>query len=125
MRKNRIYIILIFVGAVNLVTSGLLVAEEGSSGFEYESFGRRDPFVPLAGLPGGASGGGARGVLSINDISLQGIVMSAGGKREVIINGEIMTEGQKKGQITIEKIEDNIVTIKIGDQSFKKKLYKE
>ncbi|MGD2279418.1 MAG: hypothetical protein PVH45_04930 [Candidatus Omnitrophota bacterium] len=91
--------------------------------FQYEPLGRRDPFVPLVGVTKSTSVSGARGILTIEDVSLQGIVMGADGKKGVIINGEIIREGERVDRLFIESIGNNIVTIKIEDDTFKIKLY--
>ena len=91
----------------------------------YNSFGRRDPFVPLVGDVGGASAGGAEGVFSIDDVVLQGIVLGRGGKYSVIINGDIVAEGDKLGNLKVEKITDNTVTFLIGEEKFELKLYEQ
>jgi hypothetical protein len=79
--------------------------------------------VPLVGVTKSTSVSGARGILTIEDVSLQGIVMGADGKKGVIINGEIIREGERVDRLFIESIGNNIVTIKIEDDTFKIKLY--
>jgi hypothetical protein len=105
---------------VILLASGVSV---DSHAFEYESLGRRDPFVPLIGVSESSSVSGARGILTIEDVSLQGIVMGPNGKRAVIVNGELMQEGQRVERLLIESISDNVVMIKIDEERFYLKLY--
>ncbi|MEA3489208.1 MAG: hypothetical protein U9R44_02550 [Candidatus Omnitrophota bacterium] len=93
------------------------------SAFEYNSLGRRDLFVPLVGVPKEGSGGGVMGILTIDDVALQGITVSSGGEKYVVINGELLREGDKAGRLSIIAIEPNVVTIEIDDRKFEKKLY--
>ncbi|MGB2630125.1 MAG: hypothetical protein WBD24_00840 [Candidatus Omnitrophota bacterium] len=91
--------------------------------FEYDSYGKRDPFVPLVGVAERASVSGARGILTVDDVSLQGIVIRADGKPAVIINGEILGEGDRIERLYVESIGNNVVTIKIDNERFDLKLY--
>ena len=93
--------------------------------FEYNAHGKRDPFVPLVGVAKEGSAGGAWGVFSIDDVVLQGITLGPGGERCVIINGEIMKEGDKMGLLSVKSIGNNEVTLQIEDKTFEKKLYEE
>ena len=93
--------------------------------FEYKSMGRRDPFVPLVGVSQEGVPGGAMGVLTRDDVVVQGIVTGPNGMRSVIINGEIMTEGDSIGRLTVMKIGENVVTIKIDEDTFYVKLYED
>ncbi len=91
--------------------------------YQYEAYGRRDPFVPLIGVADASSASGARGILTIEDVSLQGLVMGPNGGRAVVINGELMQEGQQVERLLVESIGDNIVMIKIDEERFYLKLY--
>jgi hypothetical protein len=91
--------------------------------FEYESYGRRDPFMPLIGVTKGSLAGGIEGILTIEDVQLQGILMADDGTRRVIINGEILKQGDRIERLFIESINSNEVKIKIDDDSFTVKLY--
>ena len=93
--------------------------------FTYNSYGRRDPFVPLIGIQKKAGVGGVRSVLTIDDLSLEGILVNPDGSKSVILNGDIMKEGQRIGRLTVEKIRTNDVTIKLNDVSYELKLYQE
>lgn len=90
---------------------------------EYKSFGRRDPFVPLVGTSREGAAGDTWGILTIDDVVLQGIVVSPDGARSVVINGEIMKEGDKKERLFVESITENTVTIVIEEQKHELKLY--
>ena len=92
--------------------------------FQYDPHGRRDPFVPLVGVGSRAGGSGdLASVLSVDDISLQGILESGDGVRCAIMNGEIVLEGQSLGNVTIESVRRNSVMVRIGDETYEVKLY--
>jgi len=84
----------------------------------YESHGKRDPFVPLIGQEKAYSAG-LTDITAIEDIRLEGIAQDAKGKRIAIINGEIVKEGFKSGEIEIVKIERKSVAITISGKAFK------
>jgi hypothetical protein len=107
-----------------LAVLGLLRTHVGAA-YEYESFSRRDPFVPLVGVSERGSTGGIEGILTIEDVLLQGILIADNGKPGVIVNGEIMKEGDRAGRLFIESIGSNVVKVKIDDESFELELYEE
>jgi len=90
---------------------------------EYNSRGRRDPFVPLVGV--GREGGaiGLAGVYSVDDVVLQGIVTGPDGAYNAIMNDEVVKAGKTVGRLSVEAINHNSVTIKIGELTHKLKLY--
>ncbi len=93
---------------------------------EYESYGNRDPFVPLVGvdpLESAAMGEGV--ILSVNDVFLQGVVIGVDGRNSAIINGEVMMVGSVKDNMTVESIENNSVKVKIADRVHEIMLYTE
>ncbi len=103
---------------------GRSYAEPGA--FEYEAHGRRDPFVPLVGVA--VARGGPRGlgdILSIEDVSLQGILVGPDGAKMVIINGEMVKEGDKIGVVVVESIGNNVVRIKIDEEVHEMQLYEQ
>jgi hypothetical protein len=100
-------------------------SDAAEKAFEYNAHGKRDPFVPLVGVAREGSAGGAWGVFSIDDVVLQGITLGPGGERCVIINGEIMKEGDKIGLLSVQSIGNNEVILRIEDKTFEKKLYEE
>lgn len=109
--------------AIVLAASALGAAEIPSV-FKYDSKGRRDPFVPLAGVEKAGTKGGIKGVLSIEDVVLQGIVMGADGKRRAIINGEVMKEGDTIEHVSIISVNENGVKLNIEGTEHEVKLYK-
>lgn len=95
----------------------------GAETITYESFGRRDPFVPLVGVGESSLGGGVASILTIDDVALQGILVGAGGEKTAIINGELMKEGDLTGRVYIETITSGSVTLRINDAEYEVKLY--
>jgi hypothetical protein len=92
--------------------------------FRYESHGKRDPFVPLIGQDKAAAAG-LIDVTSVEDIKIEGIAVRADGKRTAIINGELMKENDKVGEVEVVKIDPRSVTILISGKEFKVKLPEE
>lgn len=96
-----------------LLTTGILFAEEG---FEYDAKAKRDPFVPLVSGRG-AYVSDAYAIGSIKDIRLEGIVWDEAKGSVVIINGEIVKEGQEIGVVKVLKIEkDGVVFYVDGEE---------
>ena len=127
-RKNRISarwgVLVLCAFAVAALGGAVGFSDDGA--YQYESLGRRDPFVPLVGVVSRReSVRGLEGILSIEDVSLQGILVGPGGSRSVIINGEVVAEGMKMGTLTVESIRDNEVTIKIDEDVHTLKLYEQ
>jgi hypothetical protein len=87
------------------------------AGFQYEARGKRDPFVPLVG--------GSRPVslklediTSAEDVKVEGIAVGASGRRIVILNGEVLKENDKVGEVQVKNIYKTSVTIVIGGKSY-------
>jgi len=83
-----------------------------SEAFEYESKGKRDPFVPLVGAERPTAARLAD-ITSIEDIRLDGIALGAKGEAAAIINGELIKTGAKVGDITVVSITKTMVTLDI------------
>ncbi len=81
--------------------------------FGYESKGKRDPFIPLVGQDKGRSSGGLQGIISVNDVFLEGIAMGSSGKNVAILNGQMVKEKDKFGLLEIKKIAKKTVEISI------------
>ena len=113
----------VFYFAVLLATAGTF-AVSVAAGYRYDSRGRRDPFVPLVGVSERSAHGGVRGILSAADVSLQGIVTNEDGRKQAVINGELMKEGDRIGRLLVESIGENSVKVKIDEAEFEIKLYK-
>ncbi|MBD3426178.1 MAG: hypothetical protein GF409_02985 [Candidatus Omnitrophica bacterium] len=129
-KKNNIACILASSIMLSALAAVILMGEVYShaepGGFEYESHGRRDPFIPLVGVET-ARGRveGLTGIMSIDDVSLQGILVGPDGSKMVIINGEMIKEGAMIGSLLVEDIGKNRVRIKIEDQVFELELYEQ
>lgn len=114
--------ILLIIALLAIVTSPKFSEAEQ---FKYDPHGKRDPMVPLIGQekPGGAVGFSE--IVSIDDVRLEGIAGETAGKRVAIINGELVKENFKSGEIQIEKIAKNSVTLTISGKEFTIKLPEE
>ncbi len=86
-------------------------------GFKYESRGKRDPFVPLVGASRPAVVK-LEDITSAEDIKVEGIATGAQGKRVAILNGEVLKENDKVGEVTLVRVEKKFVTISIGGKSY-------
>lgn len=71
--------------------------------FGYDAHGRRDPLIPLVGQNRPA-GSNLAEVVSIDDVRLEGIVSRAGSGNKAILNGELVSEGQRVGDVEIKSI---------------------
>lgn len=89
----------------------------------YSSFGKRDPFVPLVGGGTARAKEGLEDILTVEDVSLQGILVGEAGVKSVIINGEVIGQGEQRGIFSIENISDNTVKVKIGEDVYDINLY--
>jgi hypothetical protein len=92
--------------------------------YTYDGHGKRDPFVPLVGIDK-PTVSKLEDVTSIADIRLEGIAGRPGGKMAAILNGEIVKEGDRFGDITIKKITTKMVTIIMSGKSYDKALIEE
>lgn len=119
-KRNKVFLI-IFISFLTVLS--VLLAENAMAVYQYDSYGRRDPFVPLVGVASKVGVSGAAGVLTIDGVQLEGIIIGSDGKPEVIINGEILKEGDRIGLLLIESIGPNDVRIKIVDTYYNLKLY--
>ena len=108
-----------------LLIAGLFISFSlGSFAQEkYNSFGRRDPFVPLVGVTEVQSRGGLAGVYAVDDVTLQGIVTGPDGRKSAIINGDVIHEDQRMGNLYIESIGKDSVIIKINEERHELKLF--
>jgi hypothetical protein len=121
-KRNRFgkAILYVFV-AVILTVPGLIEARAGE---HYDSHGRRDPFVPLVGVERSGAKGGVKGITSIDDVVLQGVIMGSDGQKRAIVNGEILSEGDKIDRLSVQSIDNNTVKVKIEEDEYEIKLYK-
>ena len=111
---------MIVMTAISVILEPLAHCE----GFKYESHGRRDPFVSLVG-PEKSTITKLEDITSIDDINLEGIAIGAKGHRIAIINGEMLKERDKVGDIELKAIGKKAVRISIGDKEYKVNLPEE
>ena len=111
--------LVIFLASVLLI--GFISINSYAS--QYDSLGRKDPFVPLVGVAKAPSEYGIEGILTSDDVVLQGIIINPNGGKSVIMNGELIAENEKKGIVFVEKIEENQVSMIIDDERHVLKLY--
>jgi len=91
----------------------LITGVTHSEAHKYDPAGRRDPFVPLVGAERPASSG-LENISSIEDVKLEGIALSPRGKSRAILNGEMVKENERIGNLEIKKITKNEVIISFG-----------
>lgn len=103
MKHIAIYITL-FIAAI------LFAIAAHSDGFKYDPSGRRDPFVPLVGAEKPVNAG-LENIGAVEDIKLEGIAISPKGKSRAILNGEMVKENDRFGNLTVKKIEKKRVII--------------
>ncbi len=120
--KTKGIVILVYVAIVGLM--GPLVSDRlYAQGYDPE--GRRDPFVPLVGVVEEGEMEGVGGVLSIEDVTVQGLLINPDGTRSAIINGVIIKEGETVEQLCVRSISDNAVVVEIDKVKHELKLYEE
>ena len=61
----------------------------------------------------------------IEDVRLQGIASDSTGKRAVIINGEMVKEGEGGGRLRVKKILRNEVVLVIDNEEYRLSIYGE
>lgn len=91
---------------------------------KYYSKGKRDPFVPL--VTGEVRTGlGLQAVEDVDDVRFEGIIYDPSGKSMVVLNDEVLKEGDKMYNVEVVKINKSSVTIKVHDMVYTIKLVKE
>jgi len=121
MRKKKVVsVIVISAAAIVLAT---VISTHGQS-FKYEAKGKRDPFLPLVGQERQKASSLAD-IISIEDAVLEGIAIGAAGQKMAMINGEMVKEGDKAGEVLIKHITKSSVTLSIGGKDFNLKLPEE
>ncbi len=108
-----------------LILLFMVFCSERGIASEYNSRGRRDPFVSLAGVAKDGTSEGIIGIYSVDDVVLQGIVIGPDGTYNAIINGEVIKAGDRIGRLSVEFVGNNVVEVKIGEMTHKLKLYDE
>ena len=113
MTKTRTVII----AAVIILSQAAFACAIELNDFIYQSKGRRDPFVPLV-VTTRAPVNGLQGVRLIEDIALEGIVWDEGGNSIAVLNGVIVSEGQRVEDVEIVQIEQTSVTLLLNKKEF-------
>ncbi|MBL7069100.1 MAG: hypothetical protein ISS34_04510 [Candidatus Omnitrophica bacterium] len=109
--KNIIsFLIVVFM----VMPKTLTLYAAGEEGFVYNSKDKRNPFIPLVAKKAKALFG-LEDVYTIDDVVLEGIVWDAGGDSVAILNGVIMREGQKSGNVAVIIIEEKSVMFSINN----------
>lgn len=95
-------------------------AKEGAAKepYVYDHRGKRDPFVPLVGVTSGKVES-LEDIMSIEDVSLQGIACDSTGRKAVIINGEMVREGEGGGHLVVKRILKNEVILAIDEEEYR------
>jgi len=101
-----------------LITN-LVYAQEA---FVYNEHGKRDPFVPLVSSTGMVVTYDED--LSVNDLSLEGIVADDSGDNVAIVNGKMVKTHDQVGPYIVDVIAIDHVEFLKGDQRFILKLKK-
>lgn len=107
--KRRIVYIVVTMAVVAAALSCILPGSVSG----YESKGKRDPFVPLIGQDKVNRLGGLEGIISVNDVLLEGIAIGPSGKNIAILNGQMVKEKDKFGLLQIKKISKKTVELSI------------
>ena len=111
MRKSEFLIILVSLSLIPIIS---IKAEQ----FRYYSHGKRDPFVPLIGQDKASSVVALSEIMSIDDVELEGIAAQTLGEKAAIINGELVKENFRAGELEIKKITKNSVTLTISGKEY-------
>ena len=107
-----------------VIIAFMLFSASGTAGaLEYESFGKRDPFVPLIGVPQEPGESGVLSIYTIDDVNFGGTVSMPDGRHSVIINGEILREGQRRGRVEVLEIGGTQALIAIEGVQYRLRLY--
>jgi len=107
-----------------LLCIGISAVSRAEEAYIYDSHGKRDPFVTLVGITTLRQAVETlEDITSIEDIILQGIAVGAGGKKIVILNGEMMKEGETIGHLAIKEISKNSITLTIDEAEYKLNIY--
>jgi hypothetical protein len=93
-----------------------------ADGVAYDPHAKRDPFVPLIGQERPTSLAPLAEVASPDDIRLEGIALDATGNRMAFINGDLVKEKFKIGEVEVKKIMKSSVLLMISGQEYTIKL---
>lgn len=113
MDRKIVYIIL-----VTAVIAAALLSVLPDPALGYEPKGKRDPFIPLIGQDRNSRIGGLEGIISVQDVVLEGIAIGPSGKNIAILNGQMVKEKDKFGLLQINKISKKTVELSIDGKIY-------
>jgi hypothetical protein len=111
--------ILLLAGLCCMAAAPVLASE---TDFVYDDHGKRDPFVPMITSTGSIITDDAD--LSVDDLSLEGVVLDPKGNSVAVINGKIVKVGDSIGAFQIANIENDQVAVRRAEESFMLKIKK-
>ena len=124
MHKIIIPIVALYLIAGTLSAPYAYGEQPAGAAFEYESNGKRDPFVPLIGQEKAKKISGLEDITSIEDIKLEGIAIGASGKKAAILNGRMVKDNDLFGVLHIKNISQSTVQLSIEGKDYTLKLPK-
>ena len=83
----------------------------------YSAKGKRDPFVSLIGQEKNKIIS-LEGITSIDELTLEGIAIGAGGKQVAILNGQMVKDNDKFGSLVVKKISRKSVLVSIDGKDY-------
>ena len=90
----------------------------------YNAKGKRDPFVQLVATSAKLSAGGILSVESIEEITIEGIVIDANPKESIVIaNGSVLKEGEEVGNVKVLQIKPEGAAFSVNGVDGYKPLY--
>lgn len=107
-----------------VLTAGAFLTGAQEEEYKYLSKGKRDPFVPLA-TGEVKTNVGLQAVETIDDVRFEGVIFDPSGKSMVVLNDEVLQEGDRKYNVEVIKIDNKSVIIKINDREYTIKLVEE
>lgn len=85
--------------------------------FQYDSKGKRDPFVPLLGkTPAAKKGEGLAYVETVSELRLEGIVWDPSSGSYAFLNGEVLMPGDQVGKVKLLAVYQRKVEIQFGNE---------
>ncbi len=94
-----------------------------AGGLTYDFKGKRDPFMPL--VTSERQVVSVEDIVSINDVSLEGLAVGRQGKKVAIINGVMLKEGERIGNVELKAIGDKSVKLLIDGGEYELRLPEE
>lgn len=100
---------------LTIFSAGMFLVMVHGEEYKYFSKGKRDPFIPLATGEVRANLG-LQAVETIDDVKFEGIIFDPSGKSMVVLNDEVLREGEKKYNVEVIRIDNKAVTIKVNEK---------